>query len=91
MLRFLLIFQIITGTLLAAPFRTEALMEMDRIIECAVTKEEIPGCVIWLEHKGEVYRKAYGYRARLPEREEMTEDTHFDAASLTKVLSLIHI
>jgi uncharacterized protein YbbC (DUF1343 family) len=34
-----------------------------------------------------VYRKAYGSRAILPARESMSEDTIFDAASLTKVVS----
>ncbi len=39
-------------------------------------------------HNGQVvYRKAYGSRTLIPEREPMTLDTIFDAASLTKVLA----
>jgi CubicO group peptidase (beta-lactamase class C family) len=40
---------------------------------------------LWLEHAGAVYKKAYGHRALVPTEEPMTEDTIFDAASLTKV------
>ena len=36
---------------------------------------------------GDVYRKAYGKRALVPSEEPMTEDTIFDAASLTKVVA----
>jgi CubicO group peptidase (beta-lactamase class C family) len=43
--------------------------------------------VLWLEHEGRAYHKAYGSRAVAPEREGMTEDTIFDAASLTKVIA----
>jgi len=39
-------------------------------------------------HRGRVvFRKAYGSRALLPEREPMTADTIFDLASLTKVVA----
>ena len=34
-----------------------------------------------------VWRKAYGYRALEPKKEEMTVDTIFDMASLTKVMA----
>ena len=45
------------------------------------------GGVLWFEHQGQVYHKAYGNRAVVPEIEPMTEDTIFDAASLTKVVA----
>ena len=39
-------------------------------------------------HNGQViYRKAYGSRALIPQREPMSIDTIFDAASLTKVVA----
>ena len=47
----------------------------------------MPGGVFWLERQGRVYRKAYGRRALVPAEERMTEDTIFDAASLTKVVA----
>jgi len=43
--------------------------------------------VLWVERNGQSYHRAYGSRALKPERETMTEDTIFDAASLTKVLA----
>jgi uncharacterized protein YbbC (DUF1343 family)/CubicO group peptidase (beta-lactamase class C family) len=46
-----------------------------------------PGGVLWLEHRGVTYHKAYGHRALVPAEEPMTEDTIFDAASLTKVIA----
>jgi CubicO group peptidase (beta-lactamase class C family) len=42
---------------------------------------------LWLEHNGGAYHKAFGSRALVPAREPMTEDTIFDAASLTKVVA----
>jgi len=89
MLRFLLFLLLSAGTLLAAPvpFSKDVLAEIDRAILGAIDHKQIPGCVIWLEHQGEVYKKAYGSRALLPAPEAMTEDTRFDAASLTKVIA----
>jgi len=63
------------------------LAEMDAAIAQAIEDRKCPGAVLWLEHRGEVYRKAYGARAVVPQREPMTEDTIFDAASLTKVVA----
>lgn len=67
--------------------KPEKLEEIDREILAAIAREEIPGAVLWIESKGEVYRKAYGNRIVSPEREPMTEDTIFDLASLTKVMA----
>ena len=44
--------------------------------------------MLLIGHDGKiVYHKAYGDRALIPKREPMTEDTIFDAASLTKVIA----
>jgi CubicO group peptidase (beta-lactamase class C family) len=43
--------------------------------------------VFWLERGADRYYKAYGKRAVIPADEVMTEDTIFDAASLTKVIA----
>ena len=71
----------------AAPFRPEKLAEMDTAINDAIADRKCPGGVLWLEHRGVVYHKAYGKRALVPSVEDMTEDTIFDAASLTKVIA----
>ena len=63
------------------------LADMDRAVDEAIAAHEMPGGVLWLEHKGARYEKAYGNRALIPKVEAMTEDTIFDAASLTKVLA----
>jgi len=68
-------------------FRADKLAAMDAAIESAIASNKCPGGVLWLEHDGVAYHKAYGHRALVPGRETMTEDTIFDMASLTKVLA----
>ena len=61
---------------------------VDDQINQAVKDGLIPGAVLLIGHDGQVvYRKAFGERALIPAREPMTEDTIFDAASLTKVVA----
>jgi uncharacterized protein YbbC (DUF1343 family)/CubicO group peptidase (beta-lactamase class C family) len=71
-----------TGT-----FDTERLREIDRTIETAIAEHKLPGGVFHLERGNSVYEKAYGNRALVPAVEKMTDDTIFDAASLTKVVA----
>ncbi|MBB06696.1 MAG: hypothetical protein CMN03_00310 [Roseibacillus sp.] len=71
----------------SASFRPEILRAMDQAVLKAVGSKKLPGGVLWLEHKGGIYRKAYGKRATVPADEAMTLDTIFDAASLTKVVA----
>ncbi len=72
----------------AAPgFHAAKLAEMDAVITNAIAEKKLPGGVLWLEHRGVVYRKAYGQRAVVPAPEPMTLDTIFDLASLTKVVA----
>lgn len=68
-------------------FRPEKLKQIDDAIEEAIRNQNCPGGVLWLEHRGAVYHKAYGKRALVPATEPMTEDTIFDLASLTKVVA----
>lgn len=81
------------GTLLAlaSPVRADLdpgkLAAIDDEIEGAISRGEIPGAVFRIEHRGEVYEKAFGLRAKVPRREPMSVDTVFDAASLTKVMA----
>jgi uncharacterized protein YbbC (DUF1343 family)/CubicO group peptidase (beta-lactamase class C family) len=60
---------------------------IDTAVNKAVEDEKLPGAVVWVEHGGTVYNKAYGNRALVPAEEEMTKDTIFDAASITKVVA----
>jgi uncharacterized protein YbbC (DUF1343 family)/CubicO group peptidase (beta-lactamase class C family) len=61
---------------------------VDSVINDAIAQQQIPGAVLIIGHNGEViYRKAYGSRALVPNREPMTLDTVFDCASLTKVVA----
>ncbi|MCB1229199.1 MAG: DUF1343 domain-containing protein [Verrucomicrobiae bacterium] len=68
-------------------FDTAKLGAIDDEIDASIARGEIPGAVFRLEREGEIYEKAYGNRALVPEREAMSVDTIFDAASLTKVLA----
>ena len=72
---------------LQAVFHPDKLVEMDAAINQAVADHQCPGAVLWLERNGVAYHKAYGKRALAPGEEPMTEDTIFDAASLTKVVA----
>ncbi|MDT4895332.1 MAG: hypothetical protein QOH25_409 [Acidobacteriota bacterium] len=64
------------------------LAHIDRAVTDSITKHELPGAVVLVARRGRiVWRKAYGSRAVLPEREAMTVDTIFDLASLTKVVA----
>ena len=68
-------------------FNPEKLAEMDAAIEQSIARKRLPGGVLWLEREGDRYVKTYGQRSVFPENETMTEDTIFDAASLTKVMA----
>ena len=62
--------------------------DLDACIEKAIAAGKTPGAVVLVGHPGQVlYKKAYGERAIEPRDEKMTEDTIFDAASLTKVVA----
>lgn len=79
----------------AAPARAAAVKKgfagaaaLDAAIREAIQKDQIPGAVLLIGHRGRIlHRKAYGNRALLPRPEAMTTSTIFDAASLTKVVA----
>ncbi len=74
--------------LLVATWATAATRpEIDAAIDDAIAQKRIPGGVLWIEHDGEVYTRAYGNRAVEPKIEAMTTDTIFDVASITKVVA----
>lgn len=63
-------------------------LNVDPLIDEAVQSHLIPGAVLLIGRNDQIiYRKAYGLKAWLPDREPMTLDTIFDAASLTKVIA----
>jgi CubicO group peptidase (beta-lactamase class C family) len=68
-------------------FVQEKLAAMDAAIAQAIESGACPGGVLWVEHRGVAYHKAFGDRAVEPVREAATEDTIYDAASLTKVMA----
>lgn len=71
----------------APVFHAAKLSQMDEAVAQAIADKKCPGGVLWVEHQGSVYRKAYGNRSVVPQVEPMSEDTIFDAASLTKVIA----
>ena len=87
-LLFLLTLSVCTFTAAwAADFYPDKLTEIDAAIRLAITEGRTPGGVFWLEHGGTTYHKAYGNRALEPQPEPISEDTIYDAASLTKVMA----
>ncbi|HEX3557831.1 MAG TPA: exo-beta-N-acetylmuramidase NamZ domain-containing protein [Pyrinomonadaceae bacterium] len=61
---------------------------IDSAVNEAIEKKETPGAVVLVARRGGVvWRKAYGARAVVPQREAMTADTIFDLASLTKIVA----
>jgi uncharacterized protein YbbC (DUF1343 family)/CubicO group peptidase (beta-lactamase class C family) len=79
--------------LLSAPaaevFDPAALANLETLVEKAVAKNTPPGVVLWLERNQQVHTLATGARALRPQREAMTLDSLFDAASLTKVVATL--
>ncbi len=67
--------------------RYEKQTAMDTAINEAIVEGKCPGGVLWVERGGRSYHKPFGKRAVVPTAEVMTEDTMFDAASLTKVVA----
>jgi len=61
---------------------------IDAAVYKAIDENRIPGAVVIVGHDGQiVHRKAYGKRSLFPQLEDMTVDTIFDMASLTKVIA----
>lgn len=76
---------------LCASARAEApeFSKVDAAIESAIERGEIPGAVVLIAQGDQVlHRKAFGHRALLPSKEEMTVDTIFDLASISKCVGM---
>jgi len=64
------------------------LESIEPLIEGAIAEGHLPGAVVVVgDRRGAAYRKAFGRRALVPAPEDMTLDTIFDLASLTKVVA----
>ena len=63
------------------------LAELDQAVLAAIASNRCPGGVLWLESRGSLYLRPYGFQAVEPTREPTTTETVYDAASLTKVLA----
>ncbi|MDI1310651.1 exo-beta-N-acetylmuramidase NamZ domain-containing protein [Prosthecobacter sp.] len=59
------------------------------VVSKAVAKGNPPGAVLWFESGPQKMTFTTGQRALIPAMEAMTEDTVFDAASLTKVVATL--
>ncbi|WP_394822533.1 exo-beta-N-acetylmuramidase NamZ domain-containing protein [Pendulispora albinea] len=67
------------------PVTDPRLAAIDHAVDRALMEGRLPGCVVVVgRREGVLFRKAYGFRAYAPDPEEMTLDTVFDLASLTK-------
>jgi uncharacterized protein YbbC (DUF1343 family) len=76
------------GAVKAPPiFKPEKLAAIDVAVAQAIAAKKLPGGVLWVESKGTAYHNAYGQRSVTPTVEPTTEDTIYDAASLTKVIA----
>ncbi len=74
--------------LMSVSARGQDFSAVTTLINTAVTQRKLPGAVVIVGHRGApVFEKALGNRALEPATEAMTEDTLFDMASLSKVLS----
>ncbi|MFM9029591.1 MAG: serine hydrolase domain-containing protein, partial [Opitutaceae bacterium] len=71
----------------AAAFDPAKLAAIDEAVARAIADRKIPGGVLWIERAGEMHRRVYGNRDLAPAPAATTEDTIYDAASLTKVLA----
>jgi uncharacterized protein YbbC (DUF1343 family)/CubicO group peptidase (beta-lactamase class C family) len=71
-----------------APIDVAAFARIDEAVAEALAQKRMPGCVVAIgRHDGLRFLKAYGARSLVPARTEMTTDTLFDLASLTKPLA----
>lgn len=68
-------------------FRPDGLRRLDDSIRQAIAERNLPGAVLWLEHRGVVHQGCFGEQAILPSSEPMRPDTIFDISSLTKVVA----
>ena len=87
MLRLVLLGFLIPFLAFGQDFVPAGIQELEKAVDRALAKKQPAGAVVWLDHLGSRHVLVKGKRAVLPADEAMTEDTVFDAASLTKVVA----
>jgi CubicO group peptidase (beta-lactamase class C family) len=71
-----------------AGFDADKLATIDADIAAAIDEKKLPGCVVCIGRCGKIaLLKSYGHRSLEPTKDEMTTDTVFDLASLTKPIA----
>jgi uncharacterized protein YbbC (DUF1343 family) len=61
------------------------LQVIEAIVAEGIDRDKMPGAVVPVARRGKIaYHRAFGHRQLVPTKEEMTTDTVFDLASLTK-------
>jgi uncharacterized protein YbbC (DUF1343 family)/CubicO group peptidase (beta-lactamase class C family) len=69
----------------SAGMDAELAAKIDKAVQRSMNEGNMAGCVVLIgRDAGIVFENAYGFRSVEPEKEEMTVDTVFDMASLTK-------
>ena len=69
-------------------FDAAHLQRIDAMVAQQIEKKKLPGCVVMIGRQGAIaFSQAYGHRRLQPSPEEMTLDTVFDMASLTKPMA----
>lgn len=74
---------------LAFAFEEADALRLKSELSRSITKGEAPGAVFWVDQAGKETHWAQGHKVVVPTSEAMTEDTIFDAASLTKVMATL--
>ena len=73
----------------AQAFHGRGLAELRTALDLAIERKAVPGAVYWCGLGSQDVHWAQGHRALVPALERMTQDTVFDAASLTKVVATL--
>lgn len=81
--------RIILPLLLCGLAHADDFAPVREVVSRAVAKGKPPGAVVWIESGEKKMTLEEGLRAQIPTKEAMTEDTVFDAASLTKVVATL--
>jgi uncharacterized protein YbbC (DUF1343 family)/CubicO group peptidase (beta-lactamase class C family) len=81
--------RLLTFFLLGSLAHADDFDSLRAVVGQVVAKGNPPGAVLWFESGEKQMHFATGMRALVPAKEAMTEDTVFDAASLTKVVATL--
>jgi beta-glucosidase-like glycosyl hydrolase/CubicO group peptidase (beta-lactamase class C family) len=69
-------------------YSEEKIKAIDQFIAQMIADEATPGCQVFVMHRGKtIYNKSFGHQTYEPLSSEVNENTMYDLASLTKILS----